>query len=379
MTRLASIAPVLAAIAGFASTAHAQSQADIAAQSNEAGKKLMYESRYAEASEKFQDAVGRVPEPKYFFNLCTSRFQEGKFGEALTACNAVDKHNPTAEQKAKTEKLIGRIQEEATKQGIDLNASSTPAAPDVCATNPSDPSCQQPAPSVCQTNPSDPSCSGQSPAIVGRPPAELFKGSSPDNKYTWTLGAEVYGGGGRVGRKRQYGNVNTGLRLKGDYLMNAAARVGAQFYLQVTHFQSGKDAAFLANDLDIFDVGLAVYKHICLAGTQRLCITPLAGAHIALMSPAGEEDSAGSQVFNYAAAGARAELAAQYAFGHRFQHVLAIVGGANVYSPVFADPSEGLTRMEVGLDRGGVAGYVGAGYTYRFNTPLGSSPFVTLE
>jgi hypothetical protein len=35
--------------------------------------------------------------------------------------------------------------------------------------------------------------------------------------------------------------------------------------------------------------------------------------------------------------------------------------------------------MEVGLDRGGAYGYAGVGYTYRFNTPLGRGPLVTLE
>jgi hypothetical protein len=50
-----------------------------------------------------------------------------------------------------------------------------------------------------------------------------------------------------------------------------------------------------------------------------------------------------------------------------------------VYSAVFADPTEGRTRAEVGLDKPGAAAYVGLGYTYRFNTPLGSSPFITLE
>jgi hypothetical protein len=33
----------------------------------------------------------------------------------------------------------------------------------------------------------------------------------------------------------------------------------------------------------------------------------------------------------------------------------------------------------IGLDTAGVAGYVGIGYTYRFDTPLGMAPFITLE
>jgi hypothetical protein len=33
----------------------------------------------------------------------------------------------------------------------------------------------------------------------------------------------------------------------------------------------------------------------------------------------------------------------------------------------------------IGLDRGGAYAYLGFGYTYRFDTPLGAAPFVTLE
>src|SRR4051812_46593165 len=118
MTRVASLAGF--GLALLASTAAvAQTQAEIAAKENEAGKAMLFEGKYAEASAKFQDAVARVPEPKYFFNLCTSRFQEGKFGEALTACNAADKAGDD-KLKAKVAKMIEKIQDEAKKQGIDL-------------------------------------------------------------------------------------------------------------------------------------------------------------------------------------------------------------------------------------------------------------------
>ena len=90
MSRLTIGLVVAGSLAG--ATAHAQTQAQIAERENEEGKELMFANKMAEASAKFQDAVARVPEPKYFFNLCTSRFAEGKFGEALTACNAADKN-----------------------------------------------------------------------------------------------------------------------------------------------------------------------------------------------------------------------------------------------------------------------------------------------
>ena len=94
MKSLASFAFVLA----ISGTAFAQSQADIAAKLNEEGKAFMYADKYPEASAKFRDAVARVPEAKYFYNLCASLYKEGKFGEALTACNQASNSDTASPQ-----------------------------------------------------------------------------------------------------------------------------------------------------------------------------------------------------------------------------------------------------------------------------------------
>src|SRR5689334_7774412 len=119
MVRLMNVSGAVLVTALLGSVAFAETQEEIAARENEEGKSLMFDGKYPEASAKFQDAVARVPEAKYFFNLCTSRFQEGRFGEALTACNSADK-NGDAKLKDKTAKMIAKIREEAQKQGIDL-------------------------------------------------------------------------------------------------------------------------------------------------------------------------------------------------------------------------------------------------------------------
>jgi hypothetical protein len=121
-----------------------------------------------------------------------------------------------------------------------------------------------------------------------------------------------------------------------------------------------------------------------LLGTPRLCVTPLAGIHLSLMSPAGEEDGTGSQVFNYAGVGGRLEVALDFAFGQRYEHVLQLAAGANLYSKALSGPSSddgsgNLTVEEAGLDRGGATGYIGLGYTYRFNSPIGATPLIILE
>jgi len=398
MTRLTTVAACLAASALATTTAYAQSQAEIAEKLNSEGKTLLFSNKFAEASAKFRLAVARVPEPGYFINLCTSLYHEGKFGEALTACNAVSNNNPSADQRGKADKLTVRIKKEAEAQGISAEALGGGQSPGEtgldCGATPNDPRCEQPVqPDVCKTNPQDPSCGGGSPNgapqpqpqyAVGRPPSGtgLFVSTTPDNKYTWTLGVDLFGGGGAIGQPEFYGSAATGLRLKGDYLLNPATRFGAQAYLQITHFGPGDMDARAVDSLDIFDFGLAGYKHLCPRSAQRLCLTPLVGVQLAMMSPAYDMNSVGEQVFNYAALGGRLELGAHYAFGSRFEHVLGVMVGVNLYSQVFAGPdelSDSFSIADVGLDKGGAAGYVGLGYTYRFRTPLGSAPFITLE
>jgi hypothetical protein len=372
MTRFTSFAiaaPLACALTGaLVGTAHAQSQAEIAAKLNEEGKELMYADKYAEAAKKFQEAVARVPEAKYFVNLCTARLQEGKLDEALTACNAVDLNNPTPDQKSRADKLVIKINEEAKKQGLELHAGGGGGGnPNV----PSDPT---------RNDPSRPPPPAYTPT-VGRPlTTNLVAASPPDHHYTWTLGAEGFIGGGRIGQPDAYASAGLGGRIKVDYLLNPVSRFGMQGYLQTMHLDPG--TAALTDSLDIIDIGLAGYKHVCLGATPRLCITPLIGVHLSLMSPANDMDDFGSQAFNYAGVGGRGELSLAYAVGRRFEHVFAAMVGLNVYSAVLSGPdasSGNFTAEERGLDKGGALIYFGIGYTYRFNTPIGSSPFIILE
>jgi hypothetical protein len=97
-----------------------RSQAEIAARLNDEGKTALLAGEPATASAKFREAVARVPEPSYFYNLCLSLYQEGKFGEALTACNAVENNDPTPALAQKTTKLMERIKAEAKRQAIQL-------------------------------------------------------------------------------------------------------------------------------------------------------------------------------------------------------------------------------------------------------------------
>jgi hypothetical protein len=360
------------AITLLGSTAFAETQAEIAERENEEGKTLMFAGKYAEASAKFQDASARVGEPKYYFNLCTSRFQEGKFGEALTACNAADK-NGDDKIRSKTARLREKIQQEAQKQGIDLQPTGGGGGPG--ETPPvGDPN--QPSYDPNNPNAMPP---GQPPPgyAVGRPPSVgLFQTATPENKYTWSLGVELMFGGGQIGEQDRFGTNAAGVRFKGDYLLNPAQRLGAQGYVQLSAFNEGDVMTTTgAQSLDIVDVGLAGFKHLCGA-RSRGCLTPLLGVQLAFMSPADDNDGRGTQVFNYASLGARAEIGYHYAFGRRYEHVFGAMLGTNLYTRPFSEPGDAASR---GLARGGAAGYFSLGYTYRFQTPFGTTPFVTLE
>jgi hypothetical protein len=369
--------------------AHAQSQAELAEKLNDEGKQLMYESKYPEASYKFQQAVARVAEPKYFFNLCVSQTNEGKLNEAYANCISA-KGNASAELTAKADKMIAKIQDTAKAQNVELQEPGGAAGRDPATNNnnPPPPNGNNPPPPNDGHTPPNPRVgTAEPPPTAGsvryaryQPPAEnLAVGRGPDNNYTWTLGVDLTGGGGQIGQKNAYGSAAVGFRVKADVLFDPVHRLGAEGYLQYNHLGQGSNQTALVNTLDVVDIGGALYKHFCLGG--RLCVTPLLGLHLALMSPAGEQDAEGSQLFNYAAVGGRGEVALSYAFGPRFEHVFSIAAGVNVYSKVLSGPadSDPMSIAAVGLDQAGAIGYLGIGYTYRFNTPLGVAPFITLE
>jgi TolA-binding protein len=93
-------------------------QAQIAWDAAQAGIEHMKKDNYEEASSKFRDAVARMPEPAYFFNLCFALYQQGRFGEALVACHAVETNSPTPKLETKAKNLIVHIKTEASRQGI---------------------------------------------------------------------------------------------------------------------------------------------------------------------------------------------------------------------------------------------------------------------
>jgi len=69
-------------------------QAQIAAKLNQEGEALLAQGDYAGASAKFREAAARVPEARFFGNLCLSLTAEHKHAEARAACDAYAKLSP---------------------------------------------------------------------------------------------------------------------------------------------------------------------------------------------------------------------------------------------------------------------------------------------
>ncbi len=98
------------------------SEADKAAADNDAGKEKLFNSEFHAASELFRKAVARVADPKYFINLCSSLFQEGKFDESLVACAGVLSSGPTEWQRSKALLLANTVLAECDSQHVVCHA-----------------------------------------------------------------------------------------------------------------------------------------------------------------------------------------------------------------------------------------------------------------
>jgi hypothetical protein len=345
----------LAAVLLCGRLAHAQTQDAIAEQLNEEGKAFMLDRNPAEAAKRFFDAAARSPNPRYFYNLCKAYHFQGMFFEAMDACGSARKNNPDADLAGKIGELENEIRKAAQEQNIDLSKPpvvETPPDPNQ-QVDPNDPTSPPPS-----TGPARPAV-GQPPR--GVPPKDLYAVIAPRHEYVWTLGGDLLFGGARIDTRNTYGDSFSGIRLRLDYMLLSAMRVGGQAYLDLMQVSSG-DAG---TNLSISNFGGAIYKHFCKG---RLCVTPLVGLHLGAL----DDTELGENTFESFAAGGRAEAGLSIALGSRFEHVIGVHLGALGYSK--PSDSDRLT-----FEKGGGLSYLALGYTYRFNTPFGSAPILGLE
>jgi hypothetical protein len=96
-----------------------QAQVDVASRQNSKGIVAYRAGKFAEASDRFREAVERIPEPGYLINLCLSLFHEDKLEDALRSCEAVQlNESATPPQRAQVERVFAQIKTEAKRRGI---------------------------------------------------------------------------------------------------------------------------------------------------------------------------------------------------------------------------------------------------------------------
>ena len=363
-----------AAIALAAGSAAAQSNAERANELNDEGKDAMKRGDFKLASDRFNQAIVLSREGRFYFNLCVSWFRDGKFGDALGACKAVDSAGADDKLREKTASLTKQIKDEMRKQGMDPEKVVTQPEPDPTQPDPTKPN---PDPTKPNPDPTKPTPPNPNPSMQpnpqnqqfqgARPDAALFSQQTPEHHYTWSLGFELLGGRGKFGQPDEYSMGMYGFRFLGDYLLAPSKKIGFQVTLGLMH--TNESSSGFERGIDVVDIGIAGYKHFCKG---RTCITPVLGPSLGLMQPA---DYSGSDAMP--SIGVRAEARLGFALGTRYEHLISVSLGFQGYTRAF--DSAGLYADEEGLDAASAVGLLAVGYTYRFNTPLGSSPMWTLE
>ena len=292
--------------------------------------------------------------------------------------------------KRKSEKLVERIQGRGEEAGHRLaaggggggtrrtagdrtNRSAATAPLPESPTNPSDPACQPRAPSPDDATEPTPSAARRAATCSRRRAREQVHVDARRRPLRRRRQDRP--------QRRYYGNAAGGFRIKGDYLLNAATRIGAQGYFQFTHFGKGDTDGASRLQTPRHHRPRRRRLQAFLRPQARLCITPLAGVQLAMMSPATTNDAAGSRGVQLRLArrprGARPAVRARLALSSTCS---ASRWRQRLLRGVFSEPSDGQSRRRsCGPRQGRRRRLPRCGYTYRFNTPFGCSPFVTLE
>jgi tetratricopeptide (TPR) repeat protein len=359
------LSSALASLFLLASPALAQSPAQQADALNNQGKQFFAEKRYEEAYAKFKDAATLSPEGRFFFNMCYALNFLERYEDAIQACEQVEAAGGDAELKEKTQRALASLRE---KQAAQQPAGGGQPDPDGGG--------GQPDPNAGGGQP-DPNAGGGEPA-GGPDPFVQGQSSAPIDSYKWSVGAEL-GMLGNLGASEDpfgnelYGPSGVNLRLFANFIVNDAARLGLQGYLGVGSLPPSDDNLY-DEALGMFDFGGALYLHRPLAG--RIYWTPLAGVHLAVRQP--QELSQG-----FIGLGARAEVAFSYVFGAGGEHAISLTPGLNIHFPSTGeqetDFGETFDAEEYGFDQTRALFALNVGYTYRFSTPFGSTPLITLE
>ena len=379
MTRLTSIATVVVSLA-LGSVAFAQSQAEIAAKLNDEGKELMYGGHIAEASAKFAEAVARVPEAKYFFNLCTSRVPGRQVRRGADRVQRRLQQQPDARAEGQGRQAGRPDQGRGEGAGHRSPAAAAAVATPTCAsriqtiraacrrrlrTSARPPRTTRRVP---RSRRSRPTPRRPRPWSAVRRRRAWSPATPPDNKYTWTLGVDLFGGGGKIGQDGRVRHVGQRLPRQGRLPAqprDADRRAGL---LPAHALRPGQAWTRSARRRSTSSTSASRPTSTC-AGLEPAVL------HAARRRPARADEprrttptARAARCSTTRARGARLELGLQYALGSRYEHVLSVDGGANLYSAVFSDPSDGTSMHGRGV--GPRQGWRGRLLRHRLHVPV---------
>jgi len=394
---LGTAAALLVALA-FAGDAHAQNTpAQRAEQLNIAGKRMFVQKQYRAAAEKFYQATVLSPEGRLYWNLCLTRVQLNRLSAALTSCMAVEPNGAKDRVIVKSRKMIAELKAKGVKptdkdinpDGSEKRAEPKPTGdpktgdpktgdPKTGDPKTGDPKTGDPKtgdPKTGDPKTGDPNAtgfpgnpSGHDTRIEDPAPATTAKALRYD--YSWSLAFELgtlfsstVGGE----ETENYSDSGAAVRFHADFLLSKKRGLGAQGYLHVNSIKEN----IQTDRLQIFDAGGAVFKHFHARGNVHL--TPLVGAHMAVMQP--DSTTSGSVVF---ALGFRAALQAGVVFGRRGQYMFTTSLEYTRYLSAISESSS-LDPMFYGLNQGSQTFAFALGFKMRFATPFGATSIFTLE
>lgn len=380
-TRLSfALASLLLSVVAAASPALAQkSPKQEADELNSQGKQYFAEKRYEEAYGMFRQAATLSPEARFFFNMCYALNFLERYQDAIQACEqvpAADGADP--EIKEKTQRALASLRE---KQAAQQSAAGSGDAgdPNAGGGGTADPGAGGGSGQVAAGGGGQVAAGGGPAQPAGPDPFIATEAPGPVDGYLWSIGGELGVLGNINAAKDEFGNALYGpsgfnLRIFANFIVSESARLGLQAYLGIGSLPPSDDN-FDDEPLGMFDLGGAIFLHRPLAG--HLYWTPLLGVGLAVRQP--QELSQG-----FISLGGRAEVGFSYVFGPGGAHAFSVTPGFNIYFP-----SSGEQETDLGGDPRSASYYgfdettslfaLNFGYSYRFSTPFGSTPLITLE
>lgn len=377
------LSAALAVLVASASPALAQkSPRQQADELNTQGKQYFAEKRYEDAYGMFRQAATLSPEARFFFNMCYALNFLERYQDAIQACEQVPAaEGADAALKEKTDRALASLREKLAAQQA-ASGGPTDGGGGTTAVDPGagGGTTTGDGGAVTSTGPATrPATGGGGGAPAAGDDPFIATEAAPIDSYQWSVGGD-FGVLGNVNAGEDafgnplYAEGGFNLRLFANFIVHQGTRLGVQGYLGFGALPPSDDN-FDDEALGMFDLGGALFTHRPLAG--HLYWTPLVGLSLAVRQP--QELSQG-----FISLGSRAEVGLSYVFGPGGEHAFSVTPGFNIYFPSSGEQEHELTgeardASYYGFDETRAVFALNVGYTYRFSTPFGSTPLITLE